>query len=337
MNLHRPVRSRTAWYSQGNSSSCALCVQSNRQQAWENPKKSRAGVKARVVDGWPKFKGGKNLIHSQPVLLPHPIASTHFLGAVSLVSSFFFSYTGSGHGDQWCESPLQRVVILIRIKVWIETNEGQKTEPQRLAFTLSGWKVRCVPGNHLGDERINKTPWYSFIEMKSVFCGDDLRMRYLPSQSMYYTDLSPVRVTCSLGSGKAKSKCAACSWLCISRGHGSMRLANLIEEENHKFYGTIEEVFKLILIFLWSWLKKPKFRTEKHLRCFSRQLICLRDFSESLKQISDSLHHTLKTGKELQARPSRARPLKMMWFKPSDIKNDSQAGFICQIFQHGHT
>lgn len=62
-----------------------------------------------------------------------------------------------------------------------------------------------------------------------------------------------------------------------------MRLANLIEKGNHNFYGMIRDAFKLTLIFLWSWLEEPKFKTEKHLKCFSRQSICLRDFSQSLK------------------------------------------------------
>lgn len=78
-----------------------------------------------------------------------------------------------------------------------------------------------------------------------------------------------------------------------------MRLPNLIEERNHKFYGMFGEGFKLILMFLWSWLEKQKSRTEKHLQCFSRQPVCLRDFSQSLKQTSDSPYHTLKTGEEL--------------------------------------
>lgn len=61
-----------------------------------------------------------------------------------------------------------------------------------------------------------------------------------------------------------------------------MRLADLIEEGNHNFYGMIGDVFETGLIFLWSWLQKPKFRTQLfatgHPECFSRQAMCLRVF-----------------------------------------------------------
>lgn len=116
-----------------------------------------------------------------------------------------------------------------------------------------------------------------------------------------------------------------------------MRLPNLIEERNHRFYGMIGEAFKLILMFLWSWLEKPKFRTVKHLQCFSRQLIYLRDFSLSLKK-HQILHTTpLKLAKNSEPGPAGLDPLKMMLLKASDITNASLAKLIGQIFQHGHT
>lgn len=82
--------------------------------------------------------------------------------------------------------------------------------------------------------------------------------------------------------------------------------------------------FETGLIFLWSWLQKPKFRTQLFAtgqpKCFSRQAICLRVFTQSVKQTSSSEYHTLKTGKDLWARPSRTWPLKIMLFRLSDIK-----------------
>lgn len=82
--------------------------------------------------------------------------------------------------------------------------------------------------------------------------------------------------------------------------------------------------FKTGLIFLWSWLQKPKFRTQLfttgHPNCFSRQAIRLRVFTQSVKQTSGSPYHTLKIGKDLWVRPSRTWPLKIMLFRPADIK-----------------
>lgn len=98
--------------------------------------------------------------------------------------------------------------------------------------------------------------------------------------------------------------------------------------------------FETGLIFLWSWLQKPKFRNELfttgHPKCFSRQAICLRVFTQSVKQTPGSPYHTLKIGKDLWARLSRAWPLKIMLFRLW-YKNACQPRHICQSIQHEHT
>lgn len=119
---------------------------------------------------------------------------------VSLTPPILYSDIGSRHEIQLCESPLQKVVILIRTKFWTYINEGQKTELQGSVFNHSStyWKVCYVP-YILQEERINKTPWKNSYpvginEVSVPRAGDipENKIRHL-SRSLYYINLSPVR------------------------------------------------------------------------------------------------------------------------------------------------
>lgn len=133
-----------------------------------------------------------NLRHGcEHLLLPH-----HGLSHPPIL----YSDIGSRHEIQLCESPLQKVVILIRTKFWTYINEGQKTELQGSVFNHSStyWKVCYVP-YILQEERINKTPWKNSYpvginEVSVPRAGDipENKIRHL-SRSLYYINLSPVR------------------------------------------------------------------------------------------------------------------------------------------------